>query len=321
MNKQEYLETLESLLKHKLSREDIEDIMRDYAEYFEEGRRQSKTDSEIAAKLGNPEIVAQELLEESIQEEKDGHGEKPSGHKNWWQEKVVSHLHKNNTEKEMIQENEISEENQKSKTEPEKKHKGFLSEFWNKWQVRRKEHKKSQTVRRTEEGLFLLSVHAFWRGVRWCIYLGFASALIMVMAGLSAGVVAAVILAAAVLGFVFLGVVLMVLAVVAGVMLSGVGFAFYQYTGFCILFASMALLGLSALLGLLCVKMFRLGLDRTKDLICWGGSFWMRIFHKVERWLIIPEKTFASQQEETVENPSQTDLPEMCQLETVEEGH
>lgn len=42
MNKQEYLERLEACLKHKLSRDEIEDIMRDYAEYFEEGRRQSK---------------------------------------------------------------------------------------------------------------------------------------------------------------------------------------------------------------------------------------------------------------------------------------
>lgn len=63
MNKQEYLERLEACLKHKLSRDEIEDIMRDYAEYFEEGRRQSKQDSEISAKLGDPELVAQQLIE------------------------------------------------------------------------------------------------------------------------------------------------------------------------------------------------------------------------------------------------------------------
>ena len=67
MNKQEYLERLEACLKHKLSRDEIEDIMRDYAEYFEEGRRQSKQDSEISAKLGDPELVAQQLIEESHQ--------------------------------------------------------------------------------------------------------------------------------------------------------------------------------------------------------------------------------------------------------------
>ena len=70
MNKQEYLERLQACLKHKLSKEEIEDIMRDYAEYFEEGRRQSKQDSEIAAKLGDPELVAEQLIEES-QEQQD----------------------------------------------------------------------------------------------------------------------------------------------------------------------------------------------------------------------------------------------------------
>ena len=65
MNKQEYLQRLETCLRHKLSREEIDDIMRDYAEYFEEGRRQSKQDSEISAKLGDPELVAQQLIEES----------------------------------------------------------------------------------------------------------------------------------------------------------------------------------------------------------------------------------------------------------------
>ena len=65
MNKQEYLERLQECLKHKLPREEIEDIMRDYAEYFEEGRRQSQQDSQIAAKLGDPELVAQQLIEES----------------------------------------------------------------------------------------------------------------------------------------------------------------------------------------------------------------------------------------------------------------
>ena len=69
MNKQEYLERLQACLKHKLSKEEIEDIMRDYAEYFEEGRRQSKQDSEIAAKLGDPELVAEQLIEESQEQQ------------------------------------------------------------------------------------------------------------------------------------------------------------------------------------------------------------------------------------------------------------
>lgn len=67
MNKMEYLERLESCLKWKVSKRELDDIMRDYAEYFEEGRRQSKADSEISAKLGDPEIVAQQIIEESRQ--------------------------------------------------------------------------------------------------------------------------------------------------------------------------------------------------------------------------------------------------------------
>ena len=67
MSKQEYLDKLEACLRHYLSREEIDDILRDYAEYFEEGRRQSKSDSEIAAKMGDPEMVAKELIEENLQ--------------------------------------------------------------------------------------------------------------------------------------------------------------------------------------------------------------------------------------------------------------
>ena len=53
MNKMEYLSKLEACLKHRLSKAEINDIMRDYAEYFEEGRRQSKTDFEISAKTSS----------------------------------------------------------------------------------------------------------------------------------------------------------------------------------------------------------------------------------------------------------------------------
>ena len=66
MNKTEYLEKLEVCLRKKhLSKADIDDIIRDYAEFFEEGRRQSKPDAEISAKLGDPELVAQEIIEEN----------------------------------------------------------------------------------------------------------------------------------------------------------------------------------------------------------------------------------------------------------------
>ena len=53
MNKLDYLNQLESILKkHHMSKAEIDDIIRDYAEFFEEGRRQGQSDGEISAKLG-----------------------------------------------------------------------------------------------------------------------------------------------------------------------------------------------------------------------------------------------------------------------------
>lgn len=65
VNKEEYLKELESNLKRYLSSGEIEDILRDYGEYFEDGRRQNKSDIEISAKLGSPVIIAQQFIEES----------------------------------------------------------------------------------------------------------------------------------------------------------------------------------------------------------------------------------------------------------------
>lgn len=71
MNKLEYLDRLENLLlRARLPKSEIDDIMRDYAEYFEEGHRQGQSDSEISAKLGSPETVAQQLIEDSEEEKR-----------------------------------------------------------------------------------------------------------------------------------------------------------------------------------------------------------------------------------------------------------
>ena len=64
MTKESYLQSLENLLKKHLSKSEIDDILRDYGEYFDDGRRQNKTDTEISAKLGDPEIIAQQFIEE-----------------------------------------------------------------------------------------------------------------------------------------------------------------------------------------------------------------------------------------------------------------
>ncbi len=71
MNKLEYLDKLETLLlRARLPKSEIDDILRDYAEYFEEGHRQGQSDSEISAKLGSPETVARQLIENSEEEQR-----------------------------------------------------------------------------------------------------------------------------------------------------------------------------------------------------------------------------------------------------------
>ena len=65
MTKLEYLEILEQKLKKAMSQKEVNDIIRDYAEYFEDGKSQGKGDDEIAAKLGFPEDVAKQILEEN----------------------------------------------------------------------------------------------------------------------------------------------------------------------------------------------------------------------------------------------------------------
>lgn len=75
MNKEEYLHELEVCLKKHLSRGEVEDILRDYGEYFEDGRRLNKTDMEISAKLGAPELIAGQFAEETGERSKEKHGE------------------------------------------------------------------------------------------------------------------------------------------------------------------------------------------------------------------------------------------------------
>lgn len=66
MSKEEYLQQMEIYLKKHLLKSEVSEILLDYGEYFEDGRRQNKSDTEISAKLGPPEIIAQQFIEESI---------------------------------------------------------------------------------------------------------------------------------------------------------------------------------------------------------------------------------------------------------------
>lgn len=65
MSRFEYLKTLESHLRLSLSRSEINDILRDYGEYFTEGENQGKGEWEIIAKLGDPKEVAKQIISES----------------------------------------------------------------------------------------------------------------------------------------------------------------------------------------------------------------------------------------------------------------
>lgn len=65
MNKLEYLRTLENALHTRLNQREVNDVIRDYAEYFAEGARQGKTDEEMAANLGDPIEVARQVIAES----------------------------------------------------------------------------------------------------------------------------------------------------------------------------------------------------------------------------------------------------------------
>ncbi len=65
MSRLEYLGKLEKELKKQLSKKEVDDIIRDYAEYFEEGKRQGKSDDEIAISLGEPTVMAAQIISES----------------------------------------------------------------------------------------------------------------------------------------------------------------------------------------------------------------------------------------------------------------
>jgi DUF4097 and DUF4098 domain-containing protein YvlB len=61
MTENQFISKLETALK-RLPTEERNDILQDIREYFTDGRVDGKTDSEIAASLGSPEAIAEELL-------------------------------------------------------------------------------------------------------------------------------------------------------------------------------------------------------------------------------------------------------------------
>lgn len=64
MNKNDFLDILRDYLKGTFSQLEINDILRDYEEFFLNGQLQGKSDEEIIRGLGSPKSIAQELTEE-----------------------------------------------------------------------------------------------------------------------------------------------------------------------------------------------------------------------------------------------------------------
>lgn len=65
MSRYEYLKSLEGYLLKYLSREEVNEILRDYGEYFSEGEQTGKTEAQIISELGDPQTVARQIILES----------------------------------------------------------------------------------------------------------------------------------------------------------------------------------------------------------------------------------------------------------------
>lgn len=64
MNKEEFLDILKDYLKGHFSAFEIDDILRDYEEFFINGKLEGKSEEEVANGLGSPKQVATELIRE-----------------------------------------------------------------------------------------------------------------------------------------------------------------------------------------------------------------------------------------------------------------
>lgn len=65
MTKVEYIRQLEFSLAGKLPKREVSEILRDYSEYFEEGKQAGKTEEEISVSLGIPSAAAAQILSEN----------------------------------------------------------------------------------------------------------------------------------------------------------------------------------------------------------------------------------------------------------------
>lgn len=69
MNRKEFLDILRDYLKKNFSENEINDIIRDYEEYFVNGEIEGKSDLDTIAALGSPRSIARDLIKQ-IKEDK-----------------------------------------------------------------------------------------------------------------------------------------------------------------------------------------------------------------------------------------------------------
>lgn len=291
MNKQEYLQSLEACLRHKLSREEIDDIMRDYAEYFEEGRRQSKQDSEISAKLGDPELVAQQLIEES-QEQNTEHysaSHPKSKEQNTLLAAVGSGWESLKSRFQEWRHKESGEETPpESQQEPEA--------------TQEKAQEKAPRVGVVD--VLIRFGRCVVNACRWCLNAIIALMLTVTAGMISAGLIGmAAFLEGSLIGALVVGVMVLLLAVF-GIILSGFAVVLFgKWAGLAVISASAAVIGLAALFDILLysaiVKFWEFFVRGF-----WAGvRLWNRMLHKFEGWLIAPKPA----EEEAPKQPATPD--------------
>ena len=64
MKRSEFLREIREYLNNKLPEEEIDEVLYDYAEHFDVGQREGKSEEEICAELGSPGRIAQVILED-----------------------------------------------------------------------------------------------------------------------------------------------------------------------------------------------------------------------------------------------------------------
>lgn len=76
LNKEEFLEILRDYLKRDFPENEVNDILRDYEEYFVDGLIEGKSNMEIISSLGSPKAIAKELVDQIKESDSIGKSKK-----------------------------------------------------------------------------------------------------------------------------------------------------------------------------------------------------------------------------------------------------